>query len=159
MYVSYIKLHPHRLLCHSHFKTLSSKTLQIQKCSDFLLLLTASSISATIISTSESSKTMFAASNSKHKCFFKWSGSNRLKSLWSKSSYLAQQRELDFIPPLLTRWPKLLASHGALQAGQNKLILDGEISKLDQPMSDWEALTERVDTSGMSNEVQSADWD
>lgn len=31
-------------------------------------------------------------------------------------------------------WPNLLASHGALQAGQNKLTLDEEIPKLDQPV-------------------------
>lgn len=43
---------------------------------------------------------------------------------------------LHFIPLLLTNWLKLLASHCALQAGPNKLILDEEIPKLDQPMSD-----------------------
>lgn len=41
-----------------------------------------------------------------------------------------------FIPLLLTSWLKLLVSHDALQAGPNKLILDEEIPKLDQPMSD-----------------------
>lgn len=41
-----------------------------------------------------------------------------------------------FYTLLLTSWLKLLASHCALQAGPNKLILDEEIPKLDQPMSD-----------------------
>lgn len=50
---------------------------------------------------------------------------------------------------LLTSWPKPSASHGALQAGQNKLILDEEIPKLDQPMSDRGASTHGVDMINM----------
>lgn len=45
-------------------------------------------------------------------------------------------RGLSFIPRPLTSCLKLLASHSALQAGPNKLILDEEIPKLDQAMSD-----------------------
>lgn len=40
--------------------------------------------------------------------------------------------------------PKLLTSHGALQSVQNKLILEREIPKLDQPMSDREAQARQV---------------
>lgn len=106
-------------------------------------LLTETSISSTIISTSGSSKTMFAEDVLNAVRYRKLQS---VVALWAidpmagKSlKLLSPAPQASFIPPLLTTWPKLPGSHGALQAGQNKLILDKDIPKLDQPMSDTEA--------------------
>lgn len=76
-------------------------------------LLTLTSISATIISTSESSRTMFV----NDACYWK---SVLPVALWAIGPNVGKPLkcwavlwELRFIPLLLTSWPKLLDSHGA----------------------------------------------
>ena len=109
-------------------------------------LLTVTSSSATIISTSESSRTMSAAVCRATLAYMNINrrsraGSKGNRSDWWVSSCTVPESAVCSGSPVL--YPYCLAlglssqySQGALQAGQNKLILDKEIPKLDQPMSD-----------------------